>query len=531
MMCPKCGTNLQEEIIFCPNCGNNLAENNQQPINNILDETIINIEGNASSTYENIISQTNLDGVNNYNQQIDEVNLSSEKLNNKKNGFKLGIITGIIAVILLVIGLIGFFILKKSPKMIFDFAIDEIFSLTEKYLQTEKINTISQNYDFKIDLDLDENLVDPSLYQFVNNITAGGKVAIDYQNKVTNIDLHAKYKNDNLANLTLYAKNNTIYAGLGDLFEQYIEIPVEKEEYDTFFELLDSYQMTENYFTILNQVKEAMKKSLKNEYFKQEKASVLVNNKDLNTTKTSLVLTEKVALTIAKDFLTSLNTEKFINSLVDIYSENALAVADFSKESIKAELEAAISELEKELQNNKFTDPTTVEISIYTASGKNEIVKFDVIAKNNSAVSKEIVFLDIIKVEDKNYSLTIYDQEGQKLLVGDMSFDDNKINLKLEINSEGIILSTDFTLIENAKNNYTYIMSLSVTNIGTVKITMNQGYQYNQPINVPVIDNKVLYAELTDEDGQNILLKLLEKDSVKNLMTDVNALLSLFAEM
>lgn len=531
MMCPKCGSNLQEGIIFCPNCGNNLSENNQQPINNIPDETIINVEGTNSSTYENIMPQTNLEGVNNYNQQTNEINLSSTKIKKKKNELKLGIITGIVATVLLVIGLVGFFILKKSPKMIFDTAINKIFSLTEQYLQTEKINTISQNYDFKIDLDLDKNLIDPSLYQFVNNITAGGSVAIDYQKKVTNIEMQAKYKNENLANLSLYSQNNTIYAGLGDLFERCIEIPVEKEDYDAFFELLNFSQITDDHFTILNEIKKAMKTSLKNEYFQQEKTSILINNKNLNTTKTSLILTEKVALNIAKDFLTSLNTEKFINSLFTIYSESSLVAVDFSKDSIKTELEAAISELEKELQNNEFDDNNAIEISIYNENGKSEIAKIDVIAKDNSAEVREMVFLDILKIEDKNYSLTMYDEEGQKIISGDMTFEDNKINVKLEINAAGTALSTEITLIENVKNNYTYIVSLSVTNMGTVKITMNESYQYNQPVNIPVINNKVLYTELTDEDGQNILLKLLEKDSVKNLMTDANALLSLFAEM
>lgn len=520
MFCSNCGKEVSKDVAICPNCGCSLEHSSTM---NMVEESP-NVVGNHSS-YVGPNGNSNLN--------------SSNFTNNKpKKQINIILIICLVVIVMLIgLGIIYFIKSNSSSKSIFDKAINYVFDEIEENIP-QSVNSMSSNYSFKAELDLSKELVEPQYYSFLNKLSFKGNAAIDYKNKATFTSMSINYDEASLLDLAFYASNNNIYANLGDLFDKYISVPVEEEEYNTFFELLASDYPKENIIVVLDEIKKALKNSLKEEYFVSDNEILTIENQEVETKKHMLVLDEKTYTTIARDVLTSLNNDNFLDNFSIIYSEiysdlggvelETVEVKSELKESIEAELE----KLEKALEEDIFDLDEKIFISVYINSKDNSFTSFTIGSQIDGET--ELTVLDVTKISKEKYAFEITDENNLKICYGEVSLSDIEDNYKIYLNmgsEEAQIgnLEANISVLKGATD--TYVYSIKSEKLGTIKLTLTNSYRYNETITLPSFSNSLVYTELTEEDGMTILQKLMEKDSVKQLMTDAEALISMMMFM
>ena len=481
MFCPKCGKEMQGDI--CMNCSNEkVLENN--------------------------------------------VNL------NKKSGKKFPIIAVVIIVVIALVAiLLGYFMTKKtSSKDIFDKAISYSSNKLSSYIPSVS-DAVSETYSFKTELDLNKNIIAPEYYSFINELEIKGSATVDFKNKLLSMKLSQSYKNESLVDLVAFGTNNNFYISLGELFSKYINIPLAEEDYNRIFEMY-SKQGLEDTKIVLNEIEIGLRKSLKEDYFKSEQETLTIDNKEVKTTKHTLVLTEKNATLLAKDLLTYLNNDKFLDSfqrLIDSSNnstdlENTDYEIDFSMNA-KESINEAIKSLEEKINNN-FTEDETYFLSIFVDSDNSFVsLSFNYVNSEQS----EVTLIDIVKLEKGKYSFEFSNLDNLKVLYGTVSIKDKETNLEVYINanneSVGIIKLNIDTLIgtSNATN-------ISITNsmIGTIKLIVTNSRSNKAEITLPDFSNSIIYEQITEEDYSAILEKIMQKENVKELITKVEELIKLF---
>ena len=481
MFCPKCGKEMQGDI--CMNCSNEkVLENN--------------------------------------------VNL------NKKSGKKFPIIAVVIIVVIALVAiLLGYFMTKKtSSKDIFDKAISYSSNKLSSYIPSVS-DAVSETYSFKTELDLNKNIIAPEYYSFINELEIKGSATVDFKNKLLSMKLSPSYKNESLVDLVAFGTNNNFYISLGELFSKYINIPLAEEDYNRIFEMY-SKQGLEDTKIVLNEIEIGLRKSLKEDYFKSEQETLTIDNKEVKTTKHTLVLTEKNATLLAKDLLTYLNNDKFLDSfqrLIDSSNnstdlENTDYEIDFSMNA-KESINEAIKSLEEKINNN-FTEDETYFLSIFVDSDNSFVsLSFNYVNSEQS----EVTLIDIVKLEKGKYSFEFSNLDNLKVLYGTVSIKDKETNLEVYINanneSVGIIKLNIDTLIgtSNATN-------ISITNsmIGTIKLIVTNSRSNKAEITLPDFSNSIIYEQITEEDYSAILEKIMQKENVKELITKVEELIKLF---
>lgn len=482
MFCPKCGKEMQGGI--CMNCSNEkVLENN--------------------------------------------VNL------NKKSGKKFPIIAVVIIVVIALIAiLLGYFMTKKtSSKDIFDKAISYSSNKLNGYIPSVS-DAVSETYSFKTELDLNKSIVAPEYYSFINDLEIKGNATVDFKNKLLSMKLSPSYKNESLVDLVAFGTNNNFYISLGELFSKYINIPLAEEDYNKVFEMY-SKQGLEDTKTVLNEIEIGLRKSLKEDYFKSEQETLTIDNKEVKTTKHTLVLTEKNTTLLAKDLLAYLNNDKFLDSfqrLIDSSNnstdlENTDYEIDFSVNT-KESINEAIKSLEEKINSNDFTEDETYFLSIFVDSNNSFVsLSFNYVNSEQS----EVTLMDIVKLEKGKYSFEFSNLDNLKVLYGTVSTKDKETNLEVYINanneSVGIIKLNIDTLIGTSNTT-----NISITNsmIGTIKFIVTNSRSNKAEITLPDFSNSVTYEQITEEDYRAMLEKIMQKENVKELITKVEELIKLF---
>jgi len=328
--------------------------------------------------------------------------------------------------------------------------------------EIKNYNQVKTKVDFNINVDMGEEYKD--ITNLINDFKISSSVNMDLENNSFVLGLSADYKNKSLLGLEMYYENNKAYIDLKDLFNKLIEVDVEMEETTE----LDITESDINIIveTIFNAVKDAIHVA---EYStsKEELDGVNVNKNKLiinNQNKDEIV-------SVFIDYL--LDSNEFIESLSKI--------GGITNEEVINTL-TEMKNVEKLEQDIYF--------SVYTKKITNDFIKFEI-------GTKEKVVISYTKVNDKEYKMEMNDIEGTNVVT---------------------------TMIDNGNNTSTIISEATNDDV-RVKLTLNMSYVFNEKIQTPLTKEKVSIDELTEEDTNYIMEKIMEKESINEIVETITSLM------
>lgn len=394
-------------------------------------------------------------------------------LNNKKQKNTMWFAP--IIVVIFVIALIGFgFFLSRSPKMVFNTAINKMSqSLIGAALESmdNREGSISLETKFSSD-DKDMN----DALKIMNNMYFGIDYKLDQKNKKYLMKINTKYDGEELLNADVYLEDTNVYILLVDLYNQYLSTELQDVEV-----LWETNKSIKDYKAIVKGISKAITTSLKSEYFTKETVELTIDDNIEKATKNTLLINNNNIIQIEVDVLTSLkNNNSFINSLSNI--------TEIDKEDILAN----IDELINSLSGEEFTYDEEITISIYTKGLINEFVRMDL----KTSADEEKTTIELIKENNEVYNINLISQDFNANFTVKMFEDsDGKQNIEFSMNEP----TTNSTL--------TYI----------IKYATNNNIKFD---NIDV-SNNVALEELTEQALTEIGNKLMESKGIQKLVEDV----------
>lgn len=279
---------------------------------------------------------------------MNELEQIGREIPKKKKGI---LIVSILFVVFVLLGTVLYPIVVTKPKKVFTTAIDKVTSLA-KQTTKEDLQLYGGSFSFQMDLTSNDKNAQKVL-DILNQMQLGFTYKVDYDEEKMVIDLHTDYKKKDLLDLSMYFHKNEAYAFLQDIYDKYIEVEAKGLE-----ELFSNKEKTEEYQILLEQVKNAFQKSLKDSYFTKENITMTIGNKDTKVTKNIFHLTEENLEEIVLVFSEELDNDTFLTNYASLSGKSEDEILD-ALESLKSE---TIS-LEEDM-----------EIVLYTEGIKNNFV-------------------------------------------------------------------------------------------------------------------------------------------------------------
>lgn len=451
------------------------------------------------------------------------------KQNNKKG------LLAVIGIIVVLVGILYFAYTKLfNPKNMFIKSINKGYAefeekIDEYTIDNKESKPIMISNDINVKLDVDKSLIDEntkSIIDEINKINIKNEIGYDQKNKTMLLTLDALYDKEDLLNVGAYAKDEKMYFELKNLFDKYIEVPL--EDYEQYFET-NSYNLDkEELKYLLSKTKDAVLNNLNSKDFKKSSEKITVNKKELKVTKITYSFSEKSASVLAKSALEDLKKDskyiKILSKLMEMDEKEVREKIDESIKNIKTkdldtkkvlELSVFVKGISREnagyeLRINDEDDSYTLtyyknkeEKEIKVNQGKESIVNATV--KDDKATIKmtaedQEVTLTIKKSEKKNVTTYNYDLEATG----------SKISGKLE--QEKIKENKDGT------GEYKTTLQASMMGLVTFEISDNIKIEYKDKIKIPDTKNSISYEELSEEDMNSITTKLYENEALMSLM-------------
>lgn len=433
--------NITNDLIFdtSPSVNNTIGQQ-LDTINNSENNKSLNSQDLNSKPLENLPPTNQPNTNNNYN-------FESEKKPKKNNILPITII----AVILIIIG--GVIVCKALPMFQNKFKV--MINETFKYLNSNIKDNENVTGNMTLKMTSTSNV--PELKN-LEKIGFSANYAIDYKNKLLNLNIKSNFFNDSLLNASIYGQSKTIYTTLDELYDKTIEMPL-GEDYDKIFTQNDNQKELK---IVLKSINKALNNALKENYFTKGKDTV--NGKKVDTT----------ILTINKDNYQTIK-EDIINTLLKDknFLESTAKISDMSTNEIEDSLKKVLDEKEKIAEEIKLT--------IYT-KGTN-FVKFEA------------------KSSDTNISITgSKDQYEYTLNNGEVNITGTfKINTNKDETSTSLTMEYNEVLIE-----------LDTTSKKGANITKKD------------ISNTINYEEMTTEDLTGIFFNLMKNKGLTKFMEDFN---------
>ena len=343
---------------------------------------------------------------------------------------------------------------------------DVVFSTLLNRAYKEANKTSEEYKQMKVILDMNASVDMGDEYKeftdIIKNISINTSINYDSTNDTFALSLKADYKKKELASANMYYENKGVYVELKNLLDKLIKIDVEDE---------NDINITDEDINILfEEVYNALKSTLKVAEYTSSKEKV--NGESTN--KYTLVINNKNKTILVNSFIDYLlNSEDFINTVVKISEttkDEVLKVLNGSKD---------VEDLEKDIY-----------VSVYVKSFTNELVKFEVSTKDDVLMT----FSEVSK--------SVY---------------------KMEMSIEGVKVIA--TITEDEKNNKANIVYDIESDVFNAKLTLNMAYVFNEKIQKPNIENSVAIEELTKDDQNTILEKLMENEGVGELMNVFSSLI------
>ena len=257
---------------------------------------------------------------------MNELEQIGREIPKKKKGI---LIVSILFVVFVLLGTVLYPIVVTKPKKVFTTAIDKVTSLA-KQTTKEDLQLYGGSFSFQMDLTSNDKNAQKVL-DILNQIQLGFTYKVDYDQEKMIIDLYTDYKEKDLLDLSMYFHNNDAYIFLQEIYDKYIEIEAKGIE-----EIFSSKDKMEEYQIVLEQVKNAFHKSLKDKYFTKEKTTLTIGNKDTKVTKNIFHLTEENLEEIVLAFSEELDNEPFLTNYASLSGKSEDEIRD-TLESLKNE--------------------------------------------------------------------------------------------------------------------------------------------------------------------------------------------------
>lgn len=394
---------------------------------------------------------------------MDENNVNMNK--NTKKGLMIG---GIVVVLLLLIGMLTYFLMPVKPKKVFTIAIERVYESSKENSQVT--NTLGGKYTIETDIHSDKTN-EEKILEIINNLKISMNYGMDTKDKKMHISLNSDYKDKELLNASIDIQDSNAYVFLQDIYSKQLLVPIEGMD-----EMFKTFEKANEYEVILKHVKNALDKSLKEEYFSKKNTTITLNGKSTKVIDNQLILNEKNVKEITSVLSDELNNEEFIKSFSTL--------TDYSEEETK--------ELLMDLKNEEIDlEDGTLIVSIYTKGLQNKFVGLSIHDESDTISilkNKETNYSYEIKVEDKNYKGGV-----------DIKVKDNNINLKVSFDIEGISGSITMDFVENK-------------NISLPKTDTN---------------NTISIENLNESEAMEILNNLQNKEGIVELVQTITSLNSI----
>lgn len=529
MKCLKCNSEILNEYIICPGCGtsveelkrNNLIKSDQTISNqnsfqnNVIESSLVNDEINSNQLDTQITNEENVDMVmvENTNQVdetlpkqpsiIESVGIKEEKFNKDLKGKSktpIVIASILIIVILAFVGVAGY-IFVNSPKKMFSTIINKAYETYNSVIASDALNatSISTEFDLKTNVKTSDEDMGP-IINILNKLSVKGKTQIDYKNKLMSLNFDSTYDNKEVVNVDAYLKDEKIYVLLKDIYEKYIS-----EDVSGINEVFETYDYVEDVKIIFDEVVNAVNNSLKDEYFTSERVKMNVDGKGSTVNKVTLLLNYENTKALAIDLLSYLQAS---NQFVESYSK----ISESNKSDVISNLQDEINSI----KNDTNGDDSIIKVILYTKGFSNEFVGLEIITES------EDENVNISVINDKKDTFTLLFKENYKdteeVLNGSVEIINNKYNFT--ITNEEMVVKGNL-VNENNKFDIDVNYIFEGNEIG---LDLYYLVKYNEKITIPNLTNSVNFESITDEEGMNILNSLMEKEGVKDLMSEIESL-------
>lgn len=411
-------------------------------------------------------------------EQIDE-NFNVKKP--KKKGLIIG---AIVAVVIIAAIIVAYFLTLGNPKYIFGKTIDKLFVID------------TQNYDsIKIDTEIKASVEaeDATYQQYLKDlekltIKAGAQLDVSEKSEIVNLGLD--YDKESVIDAQVYYNNGDMYTYFDGLFDKYIQIEMDdeaQEQMNQIFESAISEEELEKNADAIKIFKDELKTQI-NEYgkFEKKKDKIDIGKEEEKVTKWTLTLTEKQLYNVlSKTFSNLAKNDKFI----DCFEED--------------DIEEILKEAAESIKNTDADSKDNLKISIYTKGLLNKLVAVD--GAIYSDLEEMTITASVVKEDDGVYEYKIYQKMSREKI--------DLLNGKVEIKKEKDSKKDQLGKIKIIGNIY---------ELGSAELEIDYSIKYNQGIDKVNVKNSVNIDDLTEEDVNGIMQKLMERPLVSDLLTSMD---------
>ncbi len=295
---------------------------------------------------------------------------------------------------------------------------------------------------------------------------------VDTEQKIWNLNISTKYKNDKLVDVKTYQENNVYYFLLDGVYDKYIKTEVKEED-----KVIDTQRLNVNQKsikTVLQSIVNSLKKEINNQKFNKQEEKITIDGKSIDVINNYIILKDKEVNAFAKNLANYLkDDQKFVAAYKDLTGVDA-----------KEYLEKMIQGINEEEFKGSY------KISFYTDKG--------LLNKNIISVRQEIT------------------QDG----------DTTHINVD-RISDDEVLISTNLSRsdlsIRIKKNNSTMNITLGIkVEEQYLNIELTSNYEKIKTVTKPDVSNSKNMADITEKEMNDIQNKLMENENIKKLLEAVN---------
>lgn len=365
--------------------------------------------------------------------------MESENQNESGNkSKKMLLIVGIILII--IVALIAMvMVMNKTPKAIFEEQIDKLLS----YENAEDHKSMKMNMELSMNVEGGQETEE--MANLLNDAKMSFNVEVDNETKDEQYRIELTKGDNEIINASakMDSESEKAYINLGELFNKTIEMDISE-----MFE--DGANATEslNFMQLLTAkkaeaiLKKEIKAQLKNEYFTSEKSTI----DSENVTKNMLKMSGKELKDTIKTICQNLSqNDEFINCF-----ENG------------DEVKSMLQDIIYEVDDDKISDDTYLELDLYTKGIFPKIVRVDfVITENNQEIR-----IQVTQVSNEEYAYQIL-QNNEQAIEGTVKIQDNDNQAKVEVTAT----AEGTTVTATATGNVVYDEELSQFDMNDVVAT------------------------------------------------------------
>lgn len=398
-------------------------------------------------------------------------------LNEKNNssGIKYFLFLGVPVMIILTV--LGAYYYTTNPMTILTISIEKNFETIGNFLDHQSLN-INTNIPYVITGNMQlknsqNNMINFEKYNY--NFTLEKDQNKEYFSFLFGINENET----NIINAKLFQLEKRQYLISEKLFQGILDVTPENNVNPDLF-LKNQNLDLETIKIILQKYKNILIETLDEKYVKREKTDLYINNDKVKTTKVSYLLNEEnQAKTMDKIKEKILNDEELLQAMAKIQNTD--------QETIKNN----ISEM-------KLNYKSDIEIAIYTEGLKQNVIQYDIKEKNQNIITYSNYKDKMLNISDQ---ILLYLKEIKQ----------NKIKIDFQLLQNELSGSINLDLYENEENEKKETINIILnTKNTTFNIDINLQYQVKENIEVPEIKNTKEIQSLTEQERNDILIKIQE---------------------